>query len=94
MTTKTEAKILTPGDGFVDVKLSRPVEVAGVKTDTLRMREPTVRDQEAAGAIQGSDATREITTLANLCEISPDDVRGMSMRDYKRLQSAYVSFID
>jgi uncharacterized phage protein gp47/JayE len=89
-----ENKHLTPGDGFVDVKLSRAIEISGVKTDTVRMREPTVADQEAAGNIQGTDATREIMTFANLCEIAPDEIRSMTMRDYKRLQSAYVTFID
>lgn len=89
-----ENKNLTPGDGFVDVKLSRAIEVGGVKTDTVRMREPTVADQETAGNIQGSDATREIMTFANLCEIAPDEIRSMTMRDYKRLQSAYITFID
>lgn len=85
---------LTHGEGFVDVKLNRAIEISGVKTDVIRMREPTVRDQETAGNIQGSDATREIMTFANLCEIAPDDIRGLSMRDYKRLQSAYLTFID
>lgn len=85
---------LTIGEGYVDVKLSRSFEISGAKTDTVRMREPTVRDQEAAGNMQGSEATREITTLANLCEVSPDDIRNLSMRDYRRLQSAYLTFID
>lgn len=89
---KTE--YLTPGDGFVDVKLARAIEVAGVKTSVVRMREPTVADQETAGAIQGTDATREIVTFANLCTLAPDEIRSMTMRDYKRLQAAYVSFID
>lgn len=94
MTKNTEVKILTPGDGFVDVKLSRPIEIGGMKSDTVRMREPTVADQEAAGNIQGTDATREIMTFANLCEIGPEEIRSMSLRDYKRLQSAYITFID
>jgi hypothetical protein len=87
-------EFLNAGDGYVDVKLNRAIVIGGVKTDTVRMREPTVADQEAAGAIQGSDATREIITFANLCTLAPDEIRSLSIRDYKRLQSAYVSFID
>jgi hypothetical protein len=87
-------EFLKPGDGFVDVELKTAITVAGVKTSVVRMREPTVADQETAGSIQGSDATREIVTFANLCTLAPDEIRGMTMRDYKRLQTAYVSFID
>lgn len=89
-----ENKNLTPGDGYVDVKLSRAIEIGGVKTDTVRMREPLVSDQEAIAAMQGTDATREITSIANLCTLAPDEIRSMTMRDYKRLQAAYTSFID
>ena len=42
----------------------------------------------------GSDAAREIQTFANLCEQAPDDIRRLPLKDYKRLQAAYVNFID
>lgn len=31
--------------GYVDIELSRPVEIDGTKVTTLRMREPLVSDQ-------------------------------------------------
>jgi hypothetical protein len=85
---------LKEGDGCVDITLHKPMTIDGVQVTSVRMREPTVADQEAASVMTGSDATREIQTFANLCNITPDDIRKMTMRDYKRLQTAYVGFID
>lgn len=81
-------------DGSVDITLSRPADVAGVKTAVVRMREPLVADQEVAGERSGSDAAREIATFADLCGLAPEDIRKMPIRDYKRMQTAYLSFID
>mgnify|MGYP000039893694 CR=1 FL=1 len=81
-------------DGSVDITLSKPAEFAGVKTSTVRMREPTVGDQEVASEMSGSDASREINVFANLCDLAPDDIRKLPLRDYKRFQTAYLGFID
>jgi len=80
--------------GFADITLSRPIEINGAKVSALRMREPTVADQMAADAYGGSDAQKELAAFANLCEVSPDDLKKLPMRDYKRLQKAFVSFLD
>lgn len=80
--------------GYADIILSRPADIAGVKTEAVRMREPTVADQEVAAEMSGSDASREIAVFANLCELAPDDIRKLPLRDYKRLQTAYMGFID
>ncbi|BAO20620.1 hypothetical protein [Pseudomonas phage PPpW-3] len=81
-------------DGSVDITLSKPSIVSGVKTSTVRMREPLVQDQEAAAEMAGSDAAREITVFANLCDLAPEDIRKLPMREFKRLQTAYLGFID
>lgn len=80
--------------GHCDITLSRPLNIAGANVTVLRMREPTVADQEIASELNGSDAAREIQTFANLCEQAPDDIRRLPLKDYKRLQDAYVNFID
>lgn len=85
---------ITEGEGFVDITLSRPFEVHGAKVATVRMREPTVDDQLAADGAKGSDAAKEITMMANLAEISPDDIKRLPLRDYKRLQAGFMVFID
>jgi hypothetical protein len=84
---------ITQGDGFADVALSRGVEIAGAKVQALRMREPTVGDQLAIDKIQG-DAAKEMALFANLCELTPDDLKKLSLKDYRRLQQAFAGFID
>jgi hypothetical protein len=81
-------------DGSADITLAKPADLSGAKVSVVRMREPTVADQEAASEMSGSDAAREIGTFANLCQLAPDDIRKLSLRDYKRLQVAYLGFID
>lgn len=85
---------LKEGAGYTDITLSRPAEIAGVQSGAVRMREPTVRDQEVAAEMSGTDAAREIAVFANLCELTPEDIRKLPLRDYKRLQTAYMGFID
>lgn len=81
------------GEGFTDVALSRPFEMAGTKVTSIRLREPTVADQLAADG-KGSDAAREIAMMANLAEISPEDIKRLPLKDYKRVQTAFMLFID
>lgn len=91
---KTPEYLKYNDNGSVDITLSRPADIGGTKSTAVRMREPTVADQEIASEINGSDATREITVLANLCGLAPDDIRKLPLRDYSRQQKAYMGFID
>lgn len=84
---------LVHGDGFVDVTLARPLTIDGTALSAIRMREPTVGDQRAAST-KGSDAEQEVAMMANLCQLSPADINRLPLRDYKRLQVAFVGFID
>lgn len=79
--------------GFVDVELSRPLEIDGAKVTKLRMREPTVADQLASEEMKGSDSAKEIAMLANLCEVSPDDIKRLTLKDYKKMQAAFLGFL-
>lgn len=89
MATKT-----TPAAaGFVDVELSKPMDIDGAQVKKLRMREPTVADQLASDEMSGSEAVKEITMLANLCEVAPDDIKRLTMKDYRKLQAAFLGFI-
>lgn len=85
---------LTEGDGYIDITLRTPALIAGVKTSTLRMREPTVGDQLVARKGKGDDAETEIALVANLLEISPADVAALSTRNYSRIQRAVLAFRD
>lgn len=80
--------------GFADIELSRPVEMSGAVVTTLRMREPTVGDQLVITRAGGTPADQEMLLFANLCEVSPDDLKRLPMKDYRRVQRAYTSFLD
>ena len=79
---------------YIDVTLRREYSMAGVKTSVVRMREPTVNDQIVASEMKGSDAMKEVHTFANLCDLSPDDIKQLGSPDYARLQAAYTHFFD
>lgn len=74
------------GDGFAVITLKSGA--------TLRMREPTVEDQLAIDKVKDGDAAKELSLFANLCEITPADLRKLTLRDYRRVQAAFASFID
>lgn len=89
------AKKVTPVEiGFVDVELSRPIEIDGAQVTTLRMREPTVADQLMMDDMDVGNATKEVTLVANLCEVAPDDIKRLTLRDYRKVQQAFAGFID
>lgn len=95
MATKKTDYLKPSDDGtFVDVTLRRQYLLAGVKTNVVRMREPTVKDQITASEMNGSDAVREVRTFANLCEVAPAEIEALGSPDYSRLQAAYTSFFD
>lgn len=81
-------------DDNIVIELKKGVEIEGVVVKSLTMREPTVKDNLALDALKGSDAEKEINYFANLCAQVPDDLKGLTQRDYVRLQKAYSFFID
>ncbi len=90
----SEKDYLKESDGHIVITLARPAVANGATVSTLNMREPTVRDLEAAQSYSGNDASKEIQLFANLLEIGADDVRGLSIRNHKRVQEAYGRFSD
>lgn len=79
--------------GFVDISLNRPLEIDGAKVSTLRLREPTVGDQIAMDEYKGGDAAKELFVLSNLTQIAPADLKKLTLKDYKKLQEAFLGFI-
>lgn len=86
----TEAELALP---YRDITLNRPVTIGGVERKTLRMREPSVDDQEAALLMTGAPFTNEKTYFANLMEITPAEIGKLSLKDYKRVEEAFYSFL-
>ena len=81
-------------DGSMQIKLSKGYQFDGAKADYLVMREPTVGDNLAADSMGGSNAEKEVRMLANLCMVTPDQIKGLAIRDYRRLAEAFANFID
>jgi len=82
------------GDGVATITFSRKRSINGAEVGFIVMREPTVNDQLVADKLKVSSGEQEVAIFSNLCECAPDDIRKLPLRDYKRLQLAYVSFID
>jgi tail assembly chaperone E/41/14-like protein len=87
-------KKAAPQVGSVDIQLRTPIKVSGVITDRLQMREPTVGDHVAQTEYRGSEAAKEIFLFSSLLQITPDEVKGLSLHDYKKAQEALTGFID
>lgn len=81
-------------DAGMEVNLATTIDVDGAPTKTLTMREPTVQDQLDVDAMKGTPAVREVTLMANLCQVTPDQLKSMPMRNYKRLQVALEFFME
>lgn len=52
---------------------------------TMTMREPLVEDQLAT---KGTNEDRELALVGNLTGKTPAEVRGLRIRDYRRVQAA------
>lgn len=90
MTTKLD--YIQEEEGMNQITLSRAYD--GIIQ--VQMREPTVQDLLSA-ELQSkgkSDAEQEITMFANLCEIAPDFIKKLGLKDYKRIQGSYRLFTE
>lgn len=77
-------------DGKNTIKLSRPYG----EIEYIDMREPTVQDLLTA-ELQSkgkSNAEQEIMMFSNLCEIEPEFIKRLGVRDYERIQDSYRLF--
>lgn len=79
--------------GIVDIQLAKAIKIDGVDVKTLRMREPTVADQLVAQKASGDQAEQELAFIANLCQVAPGDLHQLTLRDYKKVQAAFLGFI-
>lgn len=77
-----------------EIKLTKGVEINGTLVKTITMREPTVGDHIDASEVKGGRGAQEAVLFANLCEMTPAEIRSMSMKDYALLQNAHAAFTD
>ena len=93
--TTLPSYIQEAAEGF-KITLTKPINIDGAQVSEVIMREPTVQDLLAAEMIAKgqSAANQEITMFANLCTVLPDQIKGLTMRNYGRLQAAFKLFTD
>lgn len=75
-------------------KLFYPIIANGVKVHILKLRRPTLGDSLAADCFEGNEIEKEIHLLASLCNISPEDLQKLDLKDYKLLQEKTESFLN
>jgi len=78
---------------MTEIKLDYPIRIEGVEVKALKMRRSKVRDMLAADKATGSEAEKEVTLFANLCEVSTETIGDMDTADYQKLQEAYSGFL-
>lgn len=79
--------------GNVTIPLVTGLTLDGVKVKELTMREPLVDDQMNVQG-PGSEAEKEVALIANLCMVTPKDIRSLTMRDYGRVKAKFLGFLD
>jgi hypothetical protein len=78
----------------IQIKLDVPIAINGVTTNTIVLREPTVGDSLDIHKLAPSDDDqREVLMLARLADISPEDLKQMGMKDFRRLQRGYLRLV-
>ncbi|HHW4680307.1 MAG TPA: phage tail assembly protein [Xylella taiwanensis] len=80
--------------GYVLITLASPVNINGSTVNQVRMREPTAGDMKRSFSLSGSEAERELRIFSNLMEIAPEELEAFSLRNYKRLQEAFLIFTE
>ena len=73
------------------ITLEFPVTIAEAKVSVLSMRRANVGDVLKANRTK-DEIEREINLFADLCELSPDAIRSLDLKDYNQLQEVFRSF--
>jgi hypothetical protein len=84
------AKTLHPNTA--KITLDFPITVSGVEVSHLIMRRPKVRDMMAAQKAGGTEAEMGIALVANLCEITLDDVLELDSLDWDKCEEQVQAF--
>ena len=74
------------------IDLDYSIQIDGTKVQQLSMRRPTVRDQMFFEDGKGSEARRIVNYLANLCEVSPDNILELDQSDFSKLTKIIEGF--
>ncbi len=76
-----------------NIELKYPFEINGVTCNTLSIRRPKVNDRLIAEKSSGTEIEKEIRLIANLCEVSPDNIMQLDLADYVAVQECLTGFL-
>ena len=93
MTEKKIPSWLSLSADVAVVKLSKPVTCNGVEVEALTLRAPTVRDIRMASQLAHNDEDRELNLFSALIRIGRDELEGLKLSDYQRIQHAYFMLV-
>lgn len=74
------------------IELEFPITIEGVEVKHLVMRRPKVRDEVAFTKSKGDEADKTLSLMANLCEVTPDDLMELDSSDFKKLEEQFQDF--
>lgn len=97
---KQETKPTVPAwllvsDESAKITLSKPIEVLEIRTETLHLRTPTVRDLRACQkAHPGDEIAVDAMLFASLASVSVKDIENLSLKDYERVKYGYFRLVE
>ncbi len=84
------AKNLHPNTAKIE--LDFPIEISGVEVKHLIMRRPKVRDDLAASKSAGTEEDKALMLVANLCEVTVEDLLELDSADWSKLEKQVQDF--
>jgi len=77
----------------VNVKLDDGLDVDGTLVFSLEVRKPKVKDLLSAERSGKGDSDVNVKFLANLTDLTPDQIGNLSISDYKKLNEVLADFL-
>jgi len=74
------------------IPLEYPIQTADRTIHEIRIRRMTVGDMLACPVRNAQDVEGELRLMARLCDLVPEELHGMDILDYGKLQDALISF--
>ncbi len=74
------------------IELTYPLKIAGAEVSVLNLRRPKVRDLEQMDK-QSGDIAKTVTLIANLAEITPEQVRELDAEDFAVVSEMVAGFL-
>jgi len=81
-----------PHPNTAKIVLDFPITVSGVEVSHLIMRRPKVRDLMAAQKAGDTDAEMGVHLVANLCELTQDEVQELDSIDWDKCEAQVQAF--